>query len=217
MNMETTLDAQNLDQRYAMDNKLFVQFHMRAVKAGAKSEAAGRPIFEDVPYIRIHVPGDKTTVIEEPVNDVYKERFSAQWAKFERGLVQSPEGTPVEQWPLITVGQAQEFKAMNVYTVEQLAGMSDAAAQKFMGGYELRRKAEVFLKLAKDTGEAQRIATENDELKGMLAALKEGQVRLMAQIDILQNARNEAPSAAPTEGQQNEGGVLSKMFGGKKG
>jgi hypothetical protein len=64
----------------------------------------------------------------------------------------------------------------------------------------------VFLKLAKDTGEAQRIATENDELKGMLAALKEGQVRLMAQIDILQNARTaEAPSAAPPlKGQQNE-------------
>jgi hypothetical protein len=217
MSLETTLDAQNLDQRYAMDSKLFVQFHMRAVKAGAKSEAAGRPIFEDIPYVRIHVPGDKTTVIEEPVNDVYKERFPAQWQRFEKGLIQSPEGTPVEQWPLITTGQAQEFKAMNVYTVEQLAGMSDSAAQKFMGGYELRRKAEVFLKLAKDTGEAQRIAAENDELKSMLAALKEGQVRLMAQIDILQNARNnEAPSAAPAKDQQNEGSLLSKVFGKKE-
>jgi hypothetical protein len=205
MGFDTALDAQMPEQRYAMDNKLFVQFHMRAVKAGAKSDAAGRPIFEDIPYIRIHVPGDKTTVIEEPVNDEYKERFAAQWAKFEKGLQQSPEGTPVEQWPQLTVGQAQEFKAMNVYTVEQLANMSDASAQKFMGGFELRRKAEVFLKVSKDTAEAQRLATENTELKGMLAALQEGQARLMAQIDILQNARTaDAPSAAPLKGQQNE-------------
>jgi len=214
MGLDTTLDAQNLDQRYAMDSKLFVQFRMHAVKAGGKSEAAGRPIFEDIPYIRIHVPGDKTTVIDEPVNDIHKERFPVQWEKFQKGMQQAPEGTPVEQWPLITTGQAMEFKAMNIFTVEQLASMNDAAAQKFMGGYELRRKAETFLKVAKDTGEAQRLATENDELKGMLAALKEGQARLMAQIDILQNARNESPSAVVSEkGQQNEGSLLSKVFG----
>jgi hypothetical protein len=215
MSLDTTLDDQALEQRYAMDNKLFVQFHMRAVKAGAKSEQAGRPIFEDIPYIRIHVPGDKTTVIEEPVTEEHRARFADRWAKFERGLSQSPEGTPVEQWPLITTGQAYEFKAMNIFTVEQIAGMSDASAQKFMGGYELRRKAEVFLKVSKDTAEAQRLAIENDELKGMLAALKEGQVRMMAQIDILQNART-APSVSEDREQQNEGGLLNKVFG-KKG
>ena len=204
MPLDTTLDDQSEDQRYAMDNKLYVVFFVKPVKQGFKSEQAGRPIFEDVPYIRIHVPGDKTTVIEEQVSEEHKQRFASRWEKFEKGLSQSPEGTPVEEWPQVTRSQAAEFKALNIFTVEQLANLSDAMIGKFMGGGAMRLKAQTFLATAKDTAEAQRLATENAELNGRLAKQEEDIARLSAQIEVLMAKKSddgephrERPSAGP--------------------
>ena len=181
---ELTLDPVAFDNRFAGDSKLYVVFHMSAVKNGFRSEQEGRPIFDDIPHCRIHIPGDKTLVIDEPVTDEYKRRFPEQWEKFQKGLTQSPEGTPLEQWPQLTTGQVHEFKALNVFTVEQLAGMSDSSAQRFMGGHDIRRKAATFLKVAKDSAEAQRLVTVNAELEGRLAQqddlLKQMSARLEA-------------------------------------
>lgn len=180
-----TLDEHSFDNRYAMDDKLYVVFTMHAIKNGGRSDAEGRPIFDDVPHIRIHVPGDKTSVVERPVTDEDKQRFAAKWERFLANMEQSPEGTPVEQWPQLTISQVYEFKALGVATVEQLAGMSDVNAMKFMGGMELRRRAEVFLKVAKDTAEAQRLAVANDELESRLKAQDEMLRDMAAQIKTL--------------------------------
>ena len=198
--LDTTLDAQTPDQRYAMDNKLFVQFRMQAVKQGAASDEAGRPIFKDTPYVRIHVPGDKTSIIDTAVEEEHKHRFAAQWEKFQKGMSQAPDGTPVEQWPQLTLSQAMEFKALGIFTVEQVSTMSDAAAQRFMGGQELKRRAETFLKVSKDTAEAQRLATENHELKTKVESLTDDLRRLAAQVEILSQGRH-APEST------NEGGT----------
>ena len=211
--LDTTLDAQTPDQRYAMDNKLFVQFRMQAVKQGAASDEAGRPIFKDTPYVRIHVPGDKTSIIDTAVEEEHKHRFTAQWEKFQKGMSQAPDGTPVEQWPQLTLSQAMEFKALGIFTVEQVSTMSDAAAQRFMGGQELKRRAETFLKLSKDTAEAQRLATENEELKVSIASLTDTVKRLAAQVEILsQNAQ--APSAATPPGGKQHGRPSAGTAGG---
>jgi hypothetical protein len=204
MPLDTTLDDQSSDQRYAMDNKLYVVFFVKPVHQGGESELQGRPIYKDIPYIRIHVPGDKTTVIEEPVNEEHKQRFASRWDKFEKGLSQAPDGTPVEEWPQVTRSQAAEFKALNIFTVEQLANLSDALIGKFMGGGAMRLKAQTFLATAKDTAEAQRLATENAELNGRLAKQDEDIARLSAQVQVLMaqksetgEAQRERPSAGP--------------------
>ncbi len=201
MSFDSEVAVQEPDQRYAADSKLYVVFYMKAVQSGFKSEQAGRPIFDDVPHIRIHVPGDKTTVIDVPVEENHKQRFERQWEKFQKGLTQSPDGTPVEQWPQVTVGQVQEFKAANIFTVEQLAGMSDLAAQRFMGGNELKRKAAAFLAVAKDSAVAQRLAVANAELEERLARQQKQIDEQAAQIAILMQKTPEwaAPSAPQPE------------------
>jgi len=185
MSLEQTLDEHSFDNRYAMDDKLFVVFSMKAVKNGGRSDAEGRPIYDDVPHIRIHVPGDKNSIIEAPVTEEDKVRFASRWEKFQKNMQQSPEGTPLEMWPQLSISQVYEFKALGVMTVEQLAGMSDAHASKFMGGNELRRRAETYLKVAKDTAEAQRLATLNDELNQRLLAQDEMLRQMGAKLDAL--------------------------------
>jgi hypothetical protein len=186
-----------------MDDKLFVVFSMKAVKNGGKSDLEGRPIYDDIPHIRIHVPGDKNSVVEAPVTEEDKVRFASRWEKFQKNMAQSPEGTPLEMWPQLSISQVYEFKALGVMTVEQLAGMSDAHAGKFMGGNELRRRAETFLKVAKDTAEAQRLATLNDELNARLLAQDEMLKKMAAQIEALSQNQKKGGLA----------GAIDKMMG----
>lgn len=201
-----TFDEQVPRQQFADDAKLYVVFFMHPQKQGFESEQAGRPVYKDVPYVKIHIPGDKNNVVVQPVDDLTKQRFPTQWEKFEKGLVQSPTGTPLEQWPQLTVSQVAEFKAVNVQTVEQLAELADAFAGRFMGGHDLKRKAAAFLAVAKDTAEAQRLATENAELKGNVTNLQGDVSRLSAQVEALMAAQSqkvstEPPSAQPLKGQ----------------
>ena len=192
-----TMEVQSPDSRHTMDDKLFSQFYMRAVKHDARSEAEGRPIFEDKPYVKIYIPGDKTSVVDKEVTDEHKQRWPKRWDEFEKNMQVSPEGTPLEEWPQLKTSQVHEFKAMHVHTVEQLAGMSDGNAQRFMGGFELKRKAETFLKLAKDTAEAQRLSVANAELESRLKAMEDLNRNLSAKVEILlqQKADDAAPSA----------------------
>ena len=185
MSLEQPLDEHSFDNRFAMDDKLFVVFSMKAVKNGGKSDLEGRPIYDDVPHIRIHVPGDKNSIIEAPVTAEDKVRFASRWEKFQKNMQQSPEGTPLEMWPQLSISQVYEFKALGVMTVEQLAGMSDIHAAKFMGGNELRRRAETYLKVAKDTAEAQRLATVNAELEARLLAQDEALRAMGAKLELL--------------------------------
>lgn len=201
--MDDDVAVQVPDQRYAADSKLYVVFHMKAVQNGFKSEKEGRPIFDDQAHIRIHVPGDKTTVIDVPVEEQHKVRFAAQWEKFQKGLTQAPEGTPIEQWPQLTVGQVAEFKFANIFTVEQLAEMSDLAAQRFMGGNDIKRKAAAFLAVAKDSATAQRLATENAELNDRLARQDAQIAQLVQQVAVL-NAQKTPEWAAPSAPQPDQ-------------
>jgi hypothetical protein len=208
--LETTLDAQDNAQKYAHDARLFVTFYSRPIKAGALSEAAGRPIFQDIEHVRIMVPGDKTTIIDVAVEDEHRMRFPAQYEKFKKQMSQAPDGTPLEQWPQLVGSQVMELKALGILNVEQLAELSDASLQKFMGGFELKRKAVAFLAVAKDTAEAQKFATENAELKETLASLLENQKLMTAQIAALRDVNPKTPPASDMKVEAHASGFTQR-------
>lgn len=140
------------DGRYDADNRLYVEFYVDAVRNAVKSAEAGRPIFDEVAFVKIQAPGDRLSSVVQKVNDLHKQRFPKQWAQFQNGQTQAVSGTPLEMWPQMTVGMVASLKAMNISTVEQLAELSDSNAAQIMGNHELRRKAKNFLDAA--AGEA---------------------------------------------------------------
>jgi hypothetical protein len=165
--------------RYAMDNKLYVQFYIRPVMNNFKSQEAGRPIFEEKEYIRIIVPGDSKTTVDCPVTDEFRMRFDKQYDKFKKGLEQAVEGTPLEMWPQMTVGLCAELKAMNVSTVEQLAALDDGKAQRIMGSYDLRRKAQMFLDAAQGEAVNNKMAAELTKRDDEINLLKQQMQQLL--------------------------------------
>jgi len=169
------------------DSRLYVEFTMEAIHQTAQSEAEGRPIFKDVPHVKIHFPGDRTKQIFRPVkfNDDNQGpadpvRFPRQWAAFKAQAEQVQDGTPIEQWGPITKSQAMEFKAMHIHTVQQLAGISDSNLT-WLGARELRDKAISWLAQADGGKEVSRLTAENESLRGDVEDLKR-QVKELASL-----------------------------------
>lgn len=163
------------------DSLLFVQFYMRSEQDNFKSELEGRPIFFEVPYIKIIKPGDPTSEIDTPAREDHKNRFPFHWAQFNNS--QNPDdqiiGTPVQHWPILTKSQAEELKAIKFFTVEQIAGASDLQIQRLgMNGPVLKQKAQAFLLAAKDSALEQRQASEIAKKDAELAELRDRVARM---------------------------------------
>jgi hypothetical protein len=150
-----------------------VEFYMEAVEFKAESEREGRPIFREIPFVRIQNPGDRNNVLEVKANEHYKQRYPRQWDAFQRGQGGEMVGTPLNQWPQITKSQAKEAEYFSIRTVEQLAEVTDTAIKKIgMGWMELRKKARDDLQAAAGTAPITALQAENERLRQEFEALK---------------------------------------------
>lgn len=154
------------------DSQLHVEFY-----TSQKERSKGKP------YVRIVVPGDKTTVIDQPVREDHKARFPRQWLYFQMQNNEAPvAGTPIADWhkdcpDQISELQVQELQILKFLVVEQVATASDGQLQRIgMGGVALRNHAQSYLR-----GKMARNSTaELDETKRELAELKAQMAQLMA-------------------------------------
>lgn len=169
-----------------IESNVYATFYTDAILMGYKSEVAGKPVYEDVPFIKIIIPGDKNNIIDRKAKDADKIKYKAAWDAYQKaeggnGL----NGTPIEQWTQISKSQIKEAKYYEVHTIEHMAGLTDAHVQKLgMGFGDLRRKAKAYLGLVEVDLQAQ----ENAKLRDMMASLQ-------SQIESLKSvgASDEAP------------------------
>lgn len=148
------------------DKKLLVKFFIKPRPDSAASVKEGRPMFKDVEYIDIKIPGDRTGGVSRPASFHDKQRFAAHYAAFKQRVELPVSGTPLVEWPLITRSLAEELAFHNVKTVEHLSTMSDTHSGKFMGLNTLKAKAVKWLEQAGEeakTHELQQQLLERDE------------------------------------------------------
>jgi hypothetical protein len=137
--------------------------------------------YKEKPFVRIIVPGDKTTVIDQPVREDHKQRFPRQWLYFQMQNSDAQViGTPLSDWNKdrpaeFNEMQMQELQILKFQTVEQVATASDSQLQRIgMGGVGLRETARRYLQTKNQTETASEIETtrkELAELKEQMAAL----------------------------------------------
>jgi hypothetical protein len=179
------VDAQIIKQgnsytvQHGNDAGLFVQFYIESVKNEEKTIEEGRPIFEDKEYIKIIPVGDKNTEICRPVKTTWdggtppdNERWANLYAAFKNQQTQVSEGTPLEEWAVLTKSQVQMIKSANVHTVEQLSQVSDGNLNNLgMGARILRDKAIAYLEQAKDGSALNKALAEINALKTQVEAM----------------------------------------------
>lgn len=154
------------------DARLWVRFHLHPVQDQTASAAEGRPIFKELEYITIMVPGDKDNIVEREVWEQDRARFAKQYQHWKSTGQEAISGTPLEAYPGVTRAQVEELKFFGVRTVEDLAGIADAHAAKFMGIQALKQKAKTFLAAAAGSVPAHKVQADMEQKDMEIAALQ---------------------------------------------
>ena len=177
------------------DKKLVAIFYKTAIKNEAKSAEAGRPIFDERDMIRILTPGSKDT-FEGDATEEYRARFPQQWARYKANQDQmNLGGTPINSLPWLSIGQIAELKALNVHTVEQLAGMSDSMSQKFMGHHQMKQRAQAFLDAAADSAPLMKMEAELNKRDDVIAELRRANELMAQRLTELERANEQSKGA----------------------
>ena len=190
---------------FEFDRTLHVKFELHPRQNENKSAQEGRPIFDEVEYIMIQTPGDTDNVVHRPVRDLDKQRFAQQYAAWKLNGAQPVDGTPLEQWPGVTRAQVAELAFFGCKTVEQLAAMSDAHAQKFMGSAALRQRARDYLERAKDGSAVVAMRAQLEERSNEIDTLKRQMAEMAAAMAELKK-QSAAPAQVMPPSQVQKGG-----------
>jgi len=193
---------------YGTEKGLLVRFYAKPVLMEAISKDQGYPYYEDRVYVNIVSPGNTKTVwdmLARGVNPKYKEiskdeyeqdgweidetegeadpiKYPEAWALFLKKGEKGHKGWDISEWGAITRSFAESLKALNVPTVEALAGLSDSAAANIMGGRKFRDLAKAaleeqeLLSLAsaeqeKASKAEERVKTLEKQLEGLQAQI----------------------------------------------
>jgi len=166
--MAYTAEGQRIDDG---DKYLYVKFYLQPKRDAKASLESGRPIFKDEVCISIIQPGNKENIIDRVATPKDLARFPKHFTAFkERGEV-AQEGTPLESWTALTKSQVEELKHFNIYTMEQLAGITDAHSQNFLGIQDLKRRALAYLEASGVSAAGESLAAELDKRDSEIATL----------------------------------------------
>jgi len=162
--------ADNPNNPFAGDDRLWVRFEMVPVEDPEKSAAEGRTICVDVPHIEIRTPGDRDNILYRVMTDLDKQRFRKRYEEWLKTQSDEPtEGTPLSECPIFKKREVEECRYMNIYTLEQLCALSDAHVKKDRGLYQYREKAKGYLDVSLRGKEASKLQAEKDALENRFA------------------------------------------------
>lgn len=162
-----------------------VGFYVKPVVNAKKSKLAGHPVFEDREWVKIVTPGDRNSWVERVATDKDRQTYPRTYGIFKNTeKTQAVEGFRIEEWPQVTRAMAWTLKAANIFTVEQLATVSDTNIDKIgHSGRDLRSKAQAFVAVAKDSAAAHQFKAESDKKDMAIADLQRQISELAARLE----------------------------------
>ena len=141
------IDQNGMVQTGPGDASMLCIFYKRAVHNPIKSAHEGRPIYEDMDYVRIQQPGETTQVVDRPAQDTDKRRWPAQWQAYAAGKDQVAEGTPLGLLFPRHPSAIAMLQAIGIMTVEHLANASASAIAAIgMHGQDYVNYAQKYIK-----------------------------------------------------------------------
>ena len=161
---------------------------MKVMKIGPDGKATPTEENLRIPYVRIMKPGDQTSILEVAVREDHKARWPNQWLYWQmaEGMIDEGKnihGFPLDDWTYLDdkAEELRNLKHMRFYTVEQIAGASDAQIQRIgIGGPGMREQARADLrsKLSKELNAG--IEARDKQIAEQAEALKTLQAQMAA-------------------------------------
>lgn len=175
-----------------------VSFEQRPVEDREQTIKAGHPVFRDVDYANITMPGGGLVVDKEVTKELLGEWKIGNGRKppspfaltaydaWKDGREAPVDGTDLKNWPGVTPAQLKTCQAASILTVENLASANADTLRKLgMGAVALKEKAAAYLDSAQGNKASEEIAAMKVEMVELTAAIekKDRQIEeLMEQI-----------------------------------
>lgn len=141
-------------------------------------------------FVEIIFPGDTRSEMRREVNDTDKMRWPQAYEAYKNGEVSKASGFPLDQWPQVDEGMIRELNHKRIYTVDQLASVSDANLPTIgLGAQALVAKAKAFLELRKDAGAIERYAEQFESMKAENKLLQDQNQSLAARLQALEDSQ----------------------------
>lgn len=175
------------------DKNMLAMFYNRSIHSPAKSQAEGRPVFEDQVYVRIHPPGERLNIIDRPAQTGDRRRFALQWAQFQENKQQTPEGTPIDLLYPEHPSIGSMLRASGVHTIEQCAELSGPAIDNIgMGSQRYVNDATKYLQAATKGVKASQMRHELEERDSQIRTLTQMVDTLKGEVERLRDIQNQS-------------------------
>lgn len=163
-------------------------------KAEREKKLSEEPVYRDIEFISINMPGDKTFAIHRPVNAADRRRFRTKYEAWKTSQGMPVEGTPIEQLPEISLTQTEQLKYVGITTIEQMARVSDGSPiMSMMGGVGLKQRAAAWVQKNR---KASIVNQTNEALKERDAQIAKLQEQVASLIASVEAARANEPQKA---------------------
>lgn len=154
------------------DQSMIAMFYNRPTANPGKSAEAGRPIFEDRVFVRIHPVGERLNIVDRPATTQDQRRFPTQWGQFKDNRQQIPEGTPIDLLYPEHPSIGASLRAGGVHTVEQCAELSGTAIDQLgMGAQRYCNDAQKYIQAANKGVGASQFRKELEERDSQIRTL----------------------------------------------
>lgn len=182
-------------------SRVVASFENFPVVNPSRSKDEGRPVFDDMEVVRIHMSGDRLNAPVFPADaevpggiedeetgltrpGTYAEKYAKQYEQFKKGERQTKSGTPIEALPFLTPAKMKELKGLNIYTAEALADLDGQPLKTLgQGGREWKNQAQAYLDNAAGSANVTKLASENEWLKQEIERLRAEKTQFQQVID----------------------------------
>lgn len=152
--------------QYGNDRNTVVLFYNKSEHSPAKSAQAGRPVYEDRVFVRIHPPGERLNIVDRPADNSHRQRYPLQWQQFMQQKEQIPEGTPIDMLFPEHPSIGATLRASGVHTVEMCAVLSANAIETIgMGAQSYVNAAVNYLKASEKGAKATELRREIEQVQ----------------------------------------------------
>lgn len=157
---------------FGTDDRMMARFFHHPSLSKFKSDEAGRPVYDDILMIEVIQPGEKDPV-RVLANQWHKNRFPKQWEAFQNGIKHESAGTRLEHLFPSEPGQIKSLEAVNIFTVEQLAQLSDGVIGQIPMGRDLVHRAQAYLSTAAGGSQFHQMQRQIEQLQAKLMEMTE--------------------------------------------
>jgi len=168
------VDSDSAFSANAKEARNYVKFYRQWVRNNFKSKAEGVEVGDQQDFIIIICPGQPKSEVRRKATDADKTQYRHEWQAYSEGREHQQSGTPIEVLPGLASGMADALKAVYIYTIEQMAELSDLSLQKVgMGGNDIRQRCKAYL--SKNSVQVTALQAQLDEALAAIAKLQQAQ------------------------------------------